>query len=559
MAEPLLEVDRLRVCFDVEGETSVAVDEVSFALDRNEVLALVGESGSGKSVTAMSLLGLLPGNATVTGSIRLDGRELVGLESKELRAIRGARIAMVFQDPLAALNPVFTIGFQVAEAVRAHQPGLSRTEVRSRVTELLTMVEIPDPERRAAQYPHQLSGGQCQRVVIAIALAGDPDLLVADEPTTALDVTVQAEVLEVLRRMRDRLRSSILLITHDMGVVADLADRVVVMRSGRVVETNDVHAVFEAPHAAYTNELLAAVPRLGTRSTAGRAVEAVEPVEAAAAGAATPMRRDAVLAISRLVVEYRDRGRTVRAVDGVDLDVGRGEVVGLVGESGSGKSTTGLAAIGLAPISSGSVTIAGTELGRTRGRALRELRRRIGVVFQNPTTSLNPRFDVAHAVAEPLTVHLGLRGTELRDRVDHLLASVGLGGGWRERYPHELSGGQRQRVAIARAIALDPDLLIADEPTSALDVSVQARVLDVFRELQERLGFACLFISHDLAVVDSLCDRIAVMSRGRIVEVGEREQVLFRPEHPYTSALLAAAPVPDPTMQRARRAARTAS
>ncbi|RXZ70436.1 dipeptide ABC transporter ATP-binding protein [Agromyces albus] len=564
MTEPtpdaLLRVAGLGVEFDVDGQRNVAVEDVSFEIGRNEVLALVGESGSGKSMTAMSLLGLLPRNATVTGSAMLDGQELIGLDPKGLREVRGSRVAMIFQDPLAALNPVLTIGFQIAEAVRLHDRRRDRAAVRARVIELLRLVEIADPETRLGQYPHQLSGGQCQRVVIAMALAGDPELLIADEPTTALDVTVQAEVLDVLRRMRGRLQSSILLITHDMGVVADLADRVAVMRRGVVVECDSAERLFAEPWNDYTRELLASVPRIGARlvvterpsvPASARAI-----TETADAATAPPREPAPVLDIDELVVEYRSRGRTVRAVDGVSLSVRRGEIVALVGESGSGKSTTGLASVGLAPVASGSIRISGRELKTAKGRELRELRQRVGVVFQNPTTSLNPRFSVRDAVAEPLRVHRRLRGRALDDAVDRLLDGVGLSGGWQERYPHELSGGQRQRVAIARAVALDPELLIADEPTSALDVSVQARVLDVFRELQERLGFACLFISHDLAVVDSLSDRIAVMQRGRIVEIGQREQVLSAPNHPYTRQLLDAAPVADPVAQRARREAR---
>jgi ABC-type glutathione transport system ATPase component len=542
---PLLAVRELTISFDVDGAQHAAVKGVSFDVGHGEVVALVGESGSGKSVTAMSLLGLLPGNASVSGSARLGDDELFSLDRAQLRAVRGGRIGMIFQDPQAALNPVFSIGFQLAEAVRQRDKTLSRTAVRDRVIELLTLVEVPDPAARLSYYPHQLSGGQCQRVVIAMALAGEPQLLIADEPTTALDVTVQAEVLDVLRRMRERLASSILIITHDMGVVADLADRVVVMKEGGIVESNEVHELFSAPRHDYTRQLLSAVPRLGERDAATGGREGAP---------------DRVLEVSDLVVEYHTRLRgSFRAVDGVNLSIGRGEILALVGESGSGKTTIGLSAIGLAPRTSGSVTVAGVALGSSSRAELKAMRQRVGVVFQNPATSLNPRFAVHQSVAEPLRVHRGLRGAELTDRVDSLLEAVGLGGGWRDRYPHELSGGQRQRVAIARAVALDPDLLIADEPTSALDVSVQARVLDIFRELQQRLGFACLFISHDLAVVDTLSDRVAVMHRGKVVEFGDRDRVLRDPQHPYTKALIAAAPVPDPGAQRAKRDARRAS
>ncbi|MBA8794197.1 peptide/nickel transport system ATP-binding protein [Friedmanniella endophytica] len=519
------------------------VDSAGFDVRAGEVLAVVGESGSGKSVTAMSVLGLLPETATVTGSIRFDGVELTGRDDRAMRVVRGRRIAMIFQDPLAALNPTFTIGWQLAEALRATRPGIRGDQIRRASLDLLESVELGDAERRLRHCPHQLSGGQAQRVVIALALAGEPELLIADEPTTALDVTVQAEVLGLLRRLQHERRMTVMIITHDMGVVADIADRVVVMRSGAVVESGDVEQVFARPSAAYTADLLAAVPRLGSRGPAAE--------------------RDGgrpLVQVEALTVEYGNLLRgTFRAVDGVDLRIDRGEILGLVGESGSGKTSIGRALIGLAPVSGGRVVLDGIDL-RSASRSQRAgLRRRIGVVFQNPATSINPRYTVEQTVSEPLAVHRGLRGSELDQRVDRLLAAVGLGPtagrSWRQRYPHELSGGQRQRVAIARAVALDPDLLIADEPTSALDVSVQAVVLDTFRELQERLGFACLFVSHDLAVVDELCDRVVVLQGGRVVESGERTAVLADPQQDYTRQLIASAPYPDPVIQRSRRAA----
>ena len=551
MTDTVLSVRDLTVRFDVDGEEQVAVEAATFDVRRGEVLAVVGESGSGKSVSSMAVLGLLPANATVSGSIRLDDDELVGRSEAGFRQVRGDRVAMIFQDPTAALDPVFTVGYQIEEAVRRHDGSLTRAAVRARAVELAASVEIPDPASRLRMYPHQLSGGQCQRVMIAMALASDPDLLIADEPTTALDVTVQAEVLDVLRRLQAGSGTSILLITHDMGVVADLADRVVVMRSGRVVETGDVGDLFASPTAEYTRDLLDAVPRMGDRATA---VPRAEAGSAAAASGAADAGAAPALAVRGLVVEYGNRivGR-FRAVDDVSLEVARGEILGLVGESGSGKTTIGRAAVGLAPVSSGSVLATGVDLASASRRERAAVRERVAMVFQNPTTSLNPRYSIAQTVAEPLQVRRGLRGSELTDRVDALLSDVGLGGAWRERYPHELSGGQRQRVAIARAVALDPELLIADEPTSALDVSVQARVLDVFRSLQDRLGFACLFISHDLAVVDSLCDRIAVLRTGRLVEVGDRDAILTAPSDDYTRRLIASAPVPDPVEQRRRR------
>jgi ABC-type glutathione transport system ATPase component len=543
---PLLDVRGLRVRFDVDGTAVTAVDDVSFSIATGEVVAVVGESGSGKSVSALAALGLLDPTATASGSIRFDGQELIGLDEAGLRALRGNRIAMIFQDASAALNPVFTIGFHLIEAVRLHAPGLSRDEARSRARALLESVDIAAAEATLRAYPHQLSGGQCQRIMIALALAGEPELLIADEPTTALDVSVQAGILDLLRSLRDRLGTAVLIITHDMGVVADLADRVVVMRSGRVVETGDAVALFGAPREAYTRELLSAVPRIGDR-----------PVLAPADGTDAP---GPVLDVRGLCVDYRRVGsrQRTRVVHGVDLTIGRGEIVALVGESGSGKSTIGRAVVGLAPVSAGSIAISGADITNTGRAERRALRHRVGIVFQNPATSLNPRYTVGQTLDEPLRAILGLRGDALRTRVDALLDSVGIAQAWRERYPHELSGGQRQRVAIARAVALEPDLLIADEPTSALDVTVQAHVLETFRRLQSELGFACLFISHDLAVVDSLSDRIAVLNAGRVVELGDRADVFAAPRDAYTRRLIAAAPVPDPLAQRERREARLA-
>lgn len=543
---PVLSVRDLTVTFRVDRGRSPdvhAVRGVSFDLHAGEVLAVVGESGSGKSVSTLAVLGLLPGTARVSGSARLGGTELVGLDDRALSDVRGRRVAMIFQDPSNALDPVFTIGYQLRETLRRHLPGLSRQDARARAVELLRLVELPDPEERLRFYPHQLSGGQAQRVMIAMALACDPEVLIADEPTTALDVTVQAEVLDVLRRLRARTGAAVVLITHDMGVVADLADRVVVMRHGEVVETAPVAALFAAPTAGYTRTLLAAVPRIGAPARPSAADDAERPA----------------LNVEDLVVEYRNRrGRVVRAVDGVTLRVQPGEMLALVGESGSGKSTLGRCALGLAPLTAGTVEVVGTRIGRDTPRAVRAARTRIGVVFQNPAASLNPRYTVGQSVAEPLRVHAGLRGAALTARVSELLDGVELPAAWASRYPHELSGGQRQRVSIARAVALDPELLIADEPTSALDVSVQATVLELFRSVQQRLRFACLFISHDLAVVDELADRVAVMHGGRLVEVGERSRVLGAPEAGYTRRLLAAAPVPDPAAQAARRTERAA-
>ncbi|RRO15766.1 ABC transporter ATP-binding protein [Saccharopolyspora rhizosphaerae] len=523
----LLSFTDLEVSFHGEDGEVEAVRGVSFGVEAGEVLAVVGESGSGKSVTAMAALGLLPPTARVRGSIALDGVELVG---RDLRAVRGKDVAMIFQEPMTSLNPVFTVGWQLVEAIRLHTD-TTRRSARARAVELLGLVGIPEPEHRVRQYPHQLSGGQRQRVMIAMALACEPEVLIADEPTTALDVTVQAEILAVLRDLRDRLGMTILLITHDMGVVADMADRVVVVHRGEVVEQAEVRELFQAPREDYTRSLLAAVPRLEVGSA-----EPGAPAE--------PLLR-----VEDLVVTYGSH----RAVDGVTLEVGRGEVVALVGESGSGKSTVGRCVARLVTPTAGRVLLDGQDIGRLSARALRPIRRDIGFVFQDPGSSLDPRMTIAESIAEPLRLHRVAEGKALDERVDHLLDAVELGTARRQRYPHELSGGQRQRVSIARALALSPRMLIADEPTSALDVSVQDAVLELFRELQAELNFSCLFISHDLAVVNQLAHRVAVMHRGEVVEQGEKAQVLGSPRHDYTRRLLEAAPVPDPVQQRARR------
>ncbi|MHA6802705.1 ABC transporter ATP-binding protein [Salinifilum ghardaiensis] len=529
---PLLQCADLRVRFRTGDGDVEAVSGIGFRLDEGEVLAVVGESGSGKSVTALSALGLLPQNADVRGSLTVAGTELVGQGEVELRRIRGCRIAMVFQEPMTSLNPVFTIGWQLAETVRLHdEDGAGRA--RERAAELLDLVGVPEPRTRLRYYPHQLSGGQRQRVLIALALACRPQVLIADEPTTALDVTAQAEILALLRDLRDRFGMSVLLITHDMGVVADLADRVLVMREGEIVERAPVHELFREPRHEYTARLLAAVPSLRVDGTG-----------ADGEGRARPLLR-----IAELSVDYGAR----RAVDRVSLRIDRGEVLGLVGESGSGKSTIGRCAARLMRPSEGAVELLGQDITRLSQRALRRWRRHIGVVFQDPGSSLDPARTVDDSIAEPLRLHRsGDRGARAR-RVAELLDAVELGGSTGQRYPRELSGGQRQRVSIARALALEPELLIADEPTSALDVSVQDAVLDLLQRLQREQGFGCLFISHDLAVINRLADRVAVLQAGEVVECAGREQVLGRPAHAYTRELLAAAPVADPDEQRARR------
>ncbi|MET0326356.1 MAG: ABC transporter ATP-binding protein, partial [Ilumatobacteraceae bacterium] len=428
---------------------------------------------------------------------------------------------------------------------------------RRRAIELLEMVEIPDPERRVDSYPHQLSGGQRQRAMIAQALALDPKLLIADEPTTALDVTVQAEILKLVRDLRDRIDAGILLITHDMGVVADLSDRVLVMQKGRIVEAGTAIQVFHAPKDSYTRELLHSVPHLGAIVS-----EAIAERTAAGSNGDAPdgAPTDLIVDLKGISIEYPKRGRApaFRAVDDVDLDVAAGEVVGLVGESGSGKTTIGRALVGLLPFVEGTASVLGTNMVGISKEDLRRVRRDVSFVFQDPGSSLNPRLPVGESIGEPLLLQKIAKGPALSKRVEDLLDKVHLARDLRNRYPHELSGGQRQRVGIARALALDPRLLIADEPTSALDVSVQARVLDLFQQLQREIGFACLFISHDLAVIEILAQRIAVMEKGKLVEFGTSEQILTDPQELYTKRLLAAVPVPDPDEQRERRADRDA-
>ncbi|QQM67455.1 dipeptide ABC transporter ATP-binding protein [Actinomyces weissii] len=614
----------LTVTFD--GAPRPASAQVDLDLRPGRVLALVGESGSGKSVTALGALGLLPAAATVTGSARvLDPRqapgastgpadhgagaarraasaeaagarqggtvrdqahlELVGADRTVLDQVRGRLVGTVFQEPTTALDPLETVSAQVVEAVRAHRgpdgsrPG--RRQARKRVRELLQRVGLGDGEvveRIARSYPHQLSGGQLQRVCIALALAADPPVLIADEPTTALDVTVQAGILDLLRSLtQDGV--AVLLITHDMGVVADVADEVAVMRHGQVVERGPVRHLFASPSHPYTRALLEAVPRLDAvreSVSLGRVARIVAsgPETAAAeesrqhvtgglagrlSGASPAPGREGVGAGLEPVVEvhglnvvYRSRRRQVHAVQDVSLHIDPGEVLGLVGESGSGKSTIAGTLMGLVPVASGSVRVCGVEVAGARSRHLLPARRATGVVYQNPASALNPRRTVGASIAEPLVLHAGMEPQQRRARVRELLEAVRLPARMADRYPHEMSGGQRQRVALARALALGPRLVVADEPTSALDVSVQAVVLELLSQLQQDLGFACLFVSHDLAVVESVAARTVVLSAGRVVEQGPTRQVLSAPQEDYTRRLVAAVPVPDPVLQAQR-------
>ncbi|WP_277208972.1 ABC transporter ATP-binding protein [Isoptericola croceus] len=540
--DAVLSFTDLEVTFGTEFGDVHAVKGVSLEVHPGEVVALVGESGSGKSVTSTTALGLLPGNARVSGTVRVGDKVVGDLDQAGLRKMRGNDIAMVFQEPMTALNPVLTIGDQLTEALQLHGIAYG-SQAMARAAELLRMVGIPEPERRLKQYPHELSGGQRQRVVIAMAISCDPKVIVADEPTTALDVTVQADILDLLRSLKDKLDTGILLITHNMGVVADMADRVAVMLKGDLVETGTAEQVLTDPQHEYTRRLLGAVPHLG----AGAGQSDV----AAAEHAGT---RSPALVLDNLVIEYHRLGRRpFRAVDDVSFTVDQGEIVGLVGESGSGKSTIGKCALGLIPAVAGGVNILGEDFAALNRKQLKALRRRIGVVFQDPAASINPRFPVGEAVAEPLVVHQVGDQKSRQKRVMELLDAVELPRSFYNRYPHELSGGQRQRVSIARALTLEPELLVADEPTSALDVSVQASVLELFTSLQQQFGFACLFVSHDLAVIDMLAHKVVVLQNGRIVEQGDRDTVLRNPREDYTKRLLAAAPVPDPLEQKQRR------
>jgi peptide/nickel transport system ATP-binding protein len=608
VAAPLLDVASLSVTIPTEGGAVTAVRGVTFGMRSGEVLGVVGESGSGKSMTALAVMGLLPNRAVATGSVRLNGAELVGLKNKELRRLRGSRIAMVFQDPMTALNPTYSIGWQVAEAVRLHQR-VGRGAAKQRAVDLLRQVSVPNPQDVARAYPHELSGGMRQRVTIAMAIANEPDVIVADEPTTALDVTVQAQLLELLATLRAETGAAIMLITHDLGVVAGVADRVQVMYAGRIVESGPVGDVFGMPQMPYTAGLLASIPETGSASHRLPSIRGTPPVmtlvspgcmfaprcplagpECGAqpalrevlpghwaachhhqrAATAFKLSDDEVVRRARsalaadtapavtgvgLVKEFKVRtaakGRaTLYAVSGVDLEIRPGETLGLVGETSCGKSTTARLLLRLEEPDAGTVTVGGLEFTGLGKAELRNRRADIQAVFQDPYAALNPYLSIEDIIAEPLVVQ-GVR--DRHARVKQLLEMVGLDGKDARRYPHEFSGGQRQRIGIARALALQPKVLVLDEPVSALDVSIQASILNLLSDLQDQLGIAYLFISHDLSVVQHIADRIAVMYMGRIAESGPAEQVYKNPRHPYTRALISAVPIPDPRRERRRQ------
>jgi glutathione transport system ATP-binding protein len=582
----ILTVRNLTVRFDTSERSVTAVRDLGFHVDAGEVLAIVGESGSGKSVTALSVMRLVEhgGGVIVSGSINFTGNDgiinLVTASGQVMRSVRGGAISMIFQEPMTSLNPVFPVGAQIAEAIRLHQ-GFSRDKARAEALRLLDLVRIPEARQVLRRYPHQLSGGMRQRVMIAMALSCKPALLIADEPTTALDVTIQAQILQLIRMLQHEMGMGVIFITHDMGVVAEMADRVLVMHQGRAVEEADVDRLFHHPQQTYTRSLLAAVPILG--SMRGRdlpapfpLLEALDP-EAQAMGAPVlsnhavgearpgngpdpcPPRAGAdrgaepVLSVRGMTTRF-DVGsgvfgrvrRQVYAVERVDVDLYPGETLGLVGESGCGKSTLGRSILGLETPSAGSIRFAGLEIAGLTWAGIQPLRRNIQYIFQDPYASLNPRLTIGFSVMEPLLIHKICSRAEAEGRVRLLLEKVGLEPAFAARYPHEFSGGQRQRICIARALTLNPKILIADESVSALDVSVRAQIVNLLLDLQQELGLSMLFISHDMAVIERVCHRVAVMYLGQIVETGSRRAVFEHPAHPYTRTLMSAVPVPDP-------------
>jgi len=561
MTTPILSVSNLTTSFRVEGAWKQVVRNISFDIKPKETVAVVGESGSGKSVTALSIMRLTPpGSSKIEGSIKLNGKELLTLPEPQMRHIRGNEVAMIFQEPMTSLNPVLTIGFQIAEALILHR-GMSRSEAEAETVRLLEKVRIPAAKSRFHEYPHRFSGGMRQRVMIAMALACKPKLLIADEPTTALDVTIQAQILQLIKLLQEEEGMSVLFITHDMGVVAEIADRTVVMYNGDEIETGKTEDIFARPQKPYTKSLLSAVPKLG--SMEGRARPMRFPVVDKTTGESDVPTEvpDTVKAAERPVLEVAGlttrfeirsgllssvTGR-VHAVENVSFSLKAGETLALVGESGCGKSTTGRSVMRLIEPLSGSVLLDGTDVLKLSQTELREQRKRMQMIFQDPFASLNPRMNVGAAIAEPLLINKLATRSEARDKIAELLRRVGLSPDMASRFPHEFSGGQRQRICIARALAVEPRLIVADEAVSALDVSVKAQVVNLMLDLQARMGLGYLFISHDMAVVERVSHRVAVMYLGEIVEIGPREAIFGNPQHPYTKRLLAAVPIADPT------------
>ncbi|MBT0727180.1 oligopeptide ABC transporter ATP-binding protein OppD [Rosenbergiella australiborealis] len=562
--QPVLQVENLQIAFPGETTPHLVVDHLNLTVHRGETLALVGESGSGKSVSSLALMGLLPNGTKVTGSRWLQKRdgqriELGTLSDAQWQKVRGADVAMIFQEPMTSLNPVFTIADQLAEALRQHQH-LSASQAQHESLQLLERVRIPAAKQIMQRYPHQLSGGMRQRVMIAMALSCRPALLIADEPTTALDVTLQAEILALIRELQRDLDTGVLFITHDMGVVAEMANRVTVLRHGVPLETAPVKQLFQSPQHTYTQQLLAAVPRLGDMkghdfpekfhlmTDAPSSVPAVDTVD---------HHSPPLLQVKDLVMRFPIRAgifnrvvSEVHAVEHLSFDLRAGETLALVGESGCGKSTTGRALLQLVASQQGSITFNGQRVDQLTGSALNTLRQEIQFIFQDPYASLDPRKTVGYSIMEPLLIHRLASRSQAEQRVKELLEKVGLSAEHAQRYPHQFSGGQRQRICIARALALNPKLIVADESVSALDVSVQAQIINLLLDLQRETGMAFLFISHDMAVVERISHRVAVMYQGQIVEIGPRAAVFTQPQHPYTQKLLRAVPVADPTVHR---------
>ncbi|MBD9539125.1 ABC transporter ATP-binding protein [Ensifer sp. ENS04] len=564
---PVLSVENLTTSFLVDGAWKPVVRDISFTVAPGETVAIVGESGSGKSVTSLSIMRLLQKETSrVEGRVMMGGRNILDLPESEMRRVRGNDVAMIFQEPMTSLNPLFTIGDQISEALLCHRP-MSKADARAETIRLLEKVRIPSAASRFDEYPHRFSGGMRQRVMIAMALASRPKLLIADEPTTALDVTIQGQILDLIKVLQEEEGTSVLFITHDMGVVAEIADRTVVMFRGDAVETGNTEDIFLRAKHPYTRALLSAVPMLG--SMKGESQPMRFPVIDAATGlpSATAEATDTVQAGRKPILEVKNlvkrfdihagllgklKGR-VHAIENVSFSLQPGETLSLVGESGCGKSTTGRAIMRLIEPESGSVTLDGQNVLKMDRRQLREMRRTMQMIFQDPFASLNPRMTVGAAIAEPYLEHKLGTARQAREKVADLLERVGLQADMAARYPHEFSGGQRQRVCIARALALDPKLIVADESVSALDVSIKAQVINLLLDLQASLGLAYLFISHDMAVVERVSHRVAVMHLGEIVEIGSRAQVFENPQHPYTRKLMAAVPIADPTRRHARR------
>ncbi|TWF56381.1 ABC transporter ATP-binding protein [Neorhizobium alkalisoli] len=566
-ASPVLSVKNLTTSFLVDGEWKQVVRNVSFDVHPGETVAIVGESGSGKSVTSLSIMRLLsPASSRIEGEVLLSGRNLLSLPESEMRGVRGNDVSMIFQEPMTSLNPIFTIGRQISEVLTRHK-GLSKQEARAETVRLLEKVRIPNASSRFDEYPHQFSGGMRQRVMIAMALASKPKLLIADEPTTALDVTIQGQILDLIKILQEEEGMSVLFITHDMGVVAEIADRTIVMYRGEQVETGPTEDIFHHGKHPYTRALLSAVPKLGSMQNHAWPTrfpvvdmatgEAAEPVEVAGTitGGKTP-----VLAVKNLVTRFPIRSGllsrqtgAVHAVENVSFDLFQGETLSLVGESGCGKSTTGRSIMRLVEPTAGDIQLDGYDVRRLDQVSLRGMRKSVQMIFQDPFASLNPRMTVGTAIAEPFIKHKLGTAKQAKEKTADLLEKVGLSADMAKRYPHEFSGGQRQRIAIARALSLDPKVIVADESVSALDVSIKAQVCNLLLDLQQNLNLAFLFISHDMAVVERVSHRVAVMYLGEIVEIGPRAAVFDNPQHPYTKKLMAAVPVPDPSRRGIRR------